>query len=158
MTKFKINERPVEHTGDQSMPLLWYLRDHQKLIGTKFGCGIGSCGACTVQINGQAARSCSIPVSALNGKNITTIEGLASNNDKLHPVQQAWIDYNVPQCGYCQAGQIMAVAEFLKLFPNPSDTDIDSNLNNLCRCGTYTRMRQAIHHAAKLMRDAGGES
>lgn len=156
MVKFKVNDQDVEFSGDESMPLLWYLRDKQKLIGTKFGCGIGSCGACTVHIDGKAARSCVMPVAALNGKQIHTIESLAPSEEQMHPVQQAWIDYNVPQCGYCQAGQIMAVADFLKSFPNPSDEDIDNNLNNLCRCGTYTRMRQAIHHAAKLTTMSGG--
>jgi len=138
------------------MPLLWFLRDKQKLVGTKFGCGIGSCGACTVHLDGKAVRSCSVPVSAIAGRQVTTIESLAPSNDQLHPVQQAWLDFNVPQCGYCQAGQIMAVADFLKAFPSPTDTDIDRNLDNLCRCGTYTRMRKAIHHAAKLTKQAGG--
>ena len=150
MTKFFVNDKQVEFQGDASMPLLWYLRDKQKLIGTKFGCGIGSCGACTVHLNGSAVRSCSVPVSALEGKRVTTIEALAISDDKLHPVQQAWLDLNVPQCGYCQAGQIMAVADFLKKFPQPTDAEIDANLSNLCRCGTYTRMRKAIHRAAEL--------
>lgn len=150
MAKFSVNGVETEFDGDQSMPLLWFLRDKQKLIGTKFGCGIGSCGACTVHIDGTPARSCSVPMSALKNQRITTIEGLA-NDQSLHPVQQAWIDFNVPQCGYCQAGQIMAVVDFLKKHPNPSNQDIDKNLTNLCRCGTYTRMRQAIHHAAKLI-------
>lgn len=148
--KFVVNKKNVEFNGDGDMPLLWYLRDHAKLIGTKFGCGIGSCGACTVHLDGKAVRSCSVPLNAIEGRNITTIEALAKSDDELHPVQQAWIDLNVPQCGYCQAGQVMAVAEFLQAFPNPTDDDIDANLDNLCRCGTYTRMRQAIHHAAKL--------
>lgn len=156
--KLKINGEDVNFTGDETMPLLWFLRDKQKLIGTKFGCGIGSCGACTVHLDGRAARSCSIPMSALNGKEVITIEALAPETDRLHPVQQAWIDLNVPQCGYCQAGQIMAVAKFLDAFPIPTDKDIDTNLDNLCRCGTYTRMRQAIHHAAKLARKDGGET
>lgn len=156
MVKFKINDKSVEFSGDESMPLLWFLRDKQKLIGTKFGCGIGSCGACTVHLEGKAVRSCVLPLASLNGKQIHTIESLAASENQLHPVQQAWIDFNVPQCGYCQAGQIMAVADFLKSFPQPSDEDIDNNLNNLCRCGTYTRMRQAIHHAAKLTAMAGG--
>ena len=153
--KFQINGEKVEFDGDESMPLLWFLRDHQKLIGTKFGCGIGSCGACTVHLDDQAVRSCSVPLSALSGRSVTTIEALAPGIDSLHPVQQAWLDFNVPQCGYCQAGQIMAVAKFLESFPEPTDEQIDSNLDNLCRCGTYTRMRQAIHHAAKLTNRSG---
>ena len=157
MIKFNVNGEKVEFDGDDSMPLLWFLRDKQKLIGTKFGCGIGSCGACTVHIDGKAARSCSVPVASLADRSITTIEALAKSDDDLHPVQQAWLDFNVPQCGYCQAGQIMAVAEFLQRFPQPTDKDIDQNLDNLCRCGTYTRMRKAIHHAAGLARAAGGE-
>ncbi len=156
MTKFFVNQKTVEFSGDGSMPLLWYLRDKEKLIGTKFGCGIGSCGACTVHLDGKAVRSCSVPVASLEGKRVTTIESLAVNETQLHPVQQAWLDLNVPQCGYCQAGQIMAVVDFLQSFPNPSDDEIDQNLSNLCRCGTYTRMRKAIHHAAKLMKQDGG--
>ena len=152
MIKFRVNGKGVEYNGDTTMPLLWFLRDKQKLIGTKFGCGIGSCGACTVHLDGQAVRSCSVPVALLEGKSITTIEALAPDSERLHPVQQAWLDLNVPQCGYCQAGQIMAVANFLKSFPEPTDADIDANLNNICRCGTYTRMRKAIHHAASLAR------
>ena len=153
--KLRINGDEVEFNGDQSMPLLWFLRDKQKLIGTKFGCGIGSCGACTVHLEGQAVRSCSVQMSALEGRSIATIEALAASDEQLHPVQQAWIELNVPQCGYCQAGQVMAVASFLENFPKPTDQDIDANLSNLCRCGTYTRMRQAIHLAAELKR---GES
>ena len=157
MTQFTVNQQAVKFEGDPSTPLLWYLRDHAKLIGTKFGCGIGSCGACTVHINGKAMRACAVPVGSLAGQKVTTIEGL-STADQLHPVQQAWIDFNVPQCGYCQAGQIMAVSDFLNAFPNPTDDEIDKHLTNLCRCGTYTRMRQAIHHAAKLARQAGGDA
>lgn len=152
MATFSVNGASVTFDGDQSMPLLWYLRDHLKLIGTKFGCGIGSCGACTVHANGQALRACSVPVSAVNGMKITTIEGLASGDD-LHPVQQAWMELDVPQCGYCQAGQIMAVSDFLSKYPKPTDKQIDENLNNLCRCGTYTRMRKAIHRAAELAKE-----
>lgn len=158
MLKFEVNGQAVEFDGDGSMPLLWFLRDKQKLVGTKFGCGIGSCGACTVHVDGKATRSCTLPVAALAGKRITTIESLATSEDKLHPVQQAWIDHNVPQCGYCQAGQIMAVADFLEKFPDPSDQQIDDNLDNLCRCGTYTRMRKAIHHAADLAMQARGDA
>ncbi|MEM7360463.1 MAG: (2Fe-2S)-binding protein [Pseudomonadota bacterium] len=154
--KFEVNNKEVEFVGDREMPLLWYLRDTARLTGTKFGCGIGSCGACTVHLDGKAVRSCSVPVGALEGRKITTIEALAAADGPLHPVQQAWIDLNVPQCGYCQAGQVMAVVEFLKAFPEPTDADIDANLSNLCRCGTYTRMRQAIHHAAKLAKQSAG--
>lgn len=146
--RFQVNSKQVQFNGDPSTPLLWYLRDHLQLVGTKFGCGIGSCGACTVHVNGKAARSCAVPVSSLDGAEITTIEGLAKDEGQLHPVQKAWIKHNVPQCGYCQAGQIMAVSEFLQRFPKPTDEQIDLHLNNLCRCGTYTRMRQAIHAAA----------
>lgn len=158
MAKFEVNGTAVEFSGDESMPLLWYLRDHLQLIGTKFGCGIGSCGACTVHLNGKAVRACSVPLGAVDGQKIATIESLADSDGQLHPVQQAWIDFNVPQCGYCQAGQIMAVAEFLQAHPDPSDADIDAKLNNLCRCGTYTRMRKAIHHAAGLARAQAGEA
>ena len=131
-------------------PLLWVLRDALALTGTKFGCGIAQCGACTVHIDGQAMRSCSVPVAAVAGKSITTIEGLSP--DARHPVQQAWLAEDVPQCGYCQSGQIMAVAAFLKQNPKPSDADIDNGLTNICRCGTYERMRRAIHRAAALMK------
>ncbi len=130
-------------------PLLWVLRDVLGLMGTKFGCGIAQCGACTVHIDGTAMRSCSIPIGALNGKKIVTIEGLSPDND--HPVQRAWIEEGVPQCGYCQSGQIMAVAAFLKTYSRPSDADIDSSITNICRCGTYERLRRAIHRAAADM-------
>lgn len=149
MISFYVNNEKVSFEGDESMPLLWYLRDKLELIGTKFGCGIGSCGACTVHIEGNAVRACSVTVGTLSGKRVTTIEGLSGT--QLHPVQQAWLDFNVPQCGYCQAGQIMAVTEFLRRFPTPTDEQIDQHLTNLCRCGTYTRMRQAIHHASVLL-------
>jgi isoquinoline 1-oxidoreductase alpha subunit len=131
-------------------PLLWALRDAVGLTGTKFGCGIAQCGACTVHINGQAMRSCSVPIASLEGANITTIEGLSPN--RAHPVQQAWIAEDVPQCGYCQSGQIMAAVAFLKDHPNPTDADIDANLTNICRCGTYERLRRAIHRAAEMMK------
>ena len=136
---------------DESTPLLWILRDHLGLVGTKYGCGIGQCGACTVHLNGAPTRSCSLPVSAAAGQQITTIEGLASKDGKLHPLQAAWIEHDVPQCGYCQAGQIMAVSALLAENPKPSDTQIDRALQrNLCRCGTYTRIRQAVHRAAEI--------
>ena len=128
-------------------PLLWALRDAVGLMGTKFGCGIAQCGACTVHMDGAAMRSCSVPVSAVGAKKVTTIEGLAANGT-LHKVQQAWIDNDVPQCGYCQSGMIMAVAALLKDNPKPSDTDIDGAISNICRCGTYQQVREAIHAAA----------
>ena len=131
-------------------PLLWALRDVVGLTGTKFGCGIAQCGACTVHVDGQAMRSCSVPIAAVEGKSITTIEGLSS--DARHPVQQAWLAEDVPQCGYCQSGQIMAVVAFLKHNPAPSDADIDANITNICRCGTYERIRRAIHRAADMMK------
>ena len=154
MIEFSLNGEQVQFDGDESMPLLWYLREQQQLVGTKFACGIGVCGACAVHVDGSTARSCVLPMAALADRAVTTIEGLAEK-DRLHPVQQAWITHNVPQCGYCQTGQIMAVADFLSAYPRPTDEQIDRNLNNLCRCGTYTRMRKAIHHAAALMEEAG---
>jgi isoquinoline 1-oxidoreductase subunit alpha len=131
-------------------PLLWALRDVLGLNGTKYGCGIAQCGACTVHINGAAMRSCSVAIATLEGADITTIEGLSP--DGKHPVQQAWIAEDVPQCGYCQSGQIMATVSFLKNHPDPSDAEIDANITNICRCGTYERLRRAIHHAAQLMK------
>src|ERR1700683_434935 len=131
-------------------PLLWALRDAVGLTGTKFGCGIAQCGACTVHINGQAVRSCVTPISAVDGAEITTIEGLSP--DSRHPVQQAWLTEEVPQCGYCQSGQIMATVAYLKTNPDPTDADIDANLTNICRCGTYERLRRAVHRAAALMK------
>ncbi len=130
-------------------PLLWVLRDVVGLTGTKFGCGIAQCGACTVHINGAAMRSCSVPIGALDGANVVTIEGLSPQNN--HPVQRAWIEEGVPQCGYCQSGQIMAVAAFLKNFAKPTDADIDANITNICRCGTYPSLRRAIHRAADMV-------
>jgi len=137
------------HTLDveAEMPLLWAIRETLGLTGTKFGCGISACGACTVHLDGRAVRSCTLPVSAANGKNVTTIEGLAPNG-ALHRVQQAWIKHQVPQCGYCQPGVIMAVAGLLAQIPNPTDSEIDAGVTNICRCGTFTRMRAAIHEAA----------
>ena len=129
-------------------PLLWVLRDSLKLTGTKFGCGIAQCGACTVLIDGQATRSCSIPASAVAGKAVTTIEGLSA--DGTHPVQLAWIEFDVPQCGYCQSGQIMAAVALLKDKPKPTDAEINREMTNICRCGTYPRIRAAIHRAAEL--------
>jgi len=150
MISFSVNNKTVNTDDDPDTPLLWVLRDSLKLNGAKFGCGIGQCGACTVHIDGRAQRSCLIPVSAVADKTVTTIEGLAPDIDNLHPVQQAWLEEDVPQCGYCQAGQIMAAVDFLKQFPNPSDQDINTNMTNICRCGTYVRIRKAIHRAASL--------
>ncbi len=150
MISFKVNSESVSYEGDRDTPLLWVLRDHLQKTGTKYGCGIGQCGACTVHVNGSAQRSCITPVSTVSGQSITTIEGLASADGELHPVQKAWLEIDVPQCGYCQAGQIMATADFLKKHPNPSDQDIDENMTNICRCGTYVRIRKAIHRAAEL--------
>ncbi|WP_417461443.1 (2Fe-2S)-binding protein [Kordiimonas sp.] len=150
---FSINGTARSFDGDGDMPLLWHLREEAGLKGTKFGCGIGQCGACTVHIDGDAVRSCSLPMAALDGAAVTTIEGLA-NGDDLHPVQQAWIEEDVPQCGYCQAGQIMATAAFLKDVPNPTDDDINEGITNLCRCGTYYRIRKAIKLAAQKMQTA----
>jgi isoquinoline 1-oxidoreductase alpha subunit len=134
--------------ADPEMPLLWVLRDELNVKGPKFGCGIGQCGACTVHLNGEPVRSCAVPVSEAAGKRIVTIEGLASGG-RLHPVQQAWIDHQVPQCGYCQGGQILAAVALLRKNPQPSDAEIDEAMTNLCRCGSYARVRAAIHAAAK---------
>jgi isoquinoline 1-oxidoreductase alpha subunit len=153
-----VNRDPVRYDGDPAMPLLWYLRDHARLTGTKFGCGVGYCGACTVHLDGAAIRSCVVPMSAVAGRRVTTIEGLAVDG-RLHPVQQAWIEEDVAQCGYCQAGQIMAAADLLARKPAPSDGDIAA-LTNLCRCGTYPRIRRAIRRAAAQLgseRQAPGE-
>ena len=147
MLRLIINEHLQQVDVDPDTPLLWVLRDTLGLTGTKYGCGIAQCGACTVHIDGVATRSCSIPVSAVGAGKITTIEGLAANGT-LHKVQQAWIDNDVPQCGYCQSGMIMAVAALLKDNPTPSDADIDNTITNICRCGTYQQVREAIHAAA----------
>lgn len=145
--QFQINGKPYFHDGDPTMPLLWYLRDVLRLTGTKYGCGIGACGACTVLVDGKATRSCLTPMQTLSEKAVTTIEGL--EGEKLHPVQQAWIENDVAQCGYCQAGQIMAAVDLLSRKSKPSDKDIAS-IGNLCRCGTYPRIRSAILRAATL--------
>jgi isoquinoline 1-oxidoreductase alpha subunit len=150
VTTLKINGEDKTFDAPDDMPLLWVLRDVLGMTGTKFGCGIAQCGACTVHINGQAMRSCSVPIGRLDGASITTIEGLSS--DSKHPVQQAWLAEDVPQCGWCQSGQIMATAAFLKQYPTPTDADIDANITNICRCGTYERLRRAIHRAADLMK------
>ncbi len=156
MVSFEINSEEFAFDGDASTPLLWVLRDHLGLIGTKYSCGIGLCGACTVHVDGAARPACAIPVSSVDGRKVTTIEGLAPSDDELHPVQQAWLEHDVAQCGYCQSGQIMAAVEFLERHPNPTDEDIDDNISVLCRCGTYVRIRKAIHRAAEIM--AGEES
>lgn len=147
--KMTINGKRHRFNGDEDMPLLWYLREEAGLKGVKFGCGIAQCGACTVHVDGRAVRSCVTPVAAADGTKITTIEGLAEDGE-LHPVQQAWIEEDVAQCGYCQTGQIMAVAALLETTPQPTDEDINDNLTNMCRCGTYYRMRKAVHRAAAL--------
>jgi isoquinoline 1-oxidoreductase alpha subunit len=147
MVQLTINGKSHEVDVEPDTPLLWVIRDAVGLTGTKYGCGIAQCGACTVHINGEAVRSCSLPVSDAAGKQITTIEGLAADG-KLHKVQQAWIDNDVPQCGYCQSGMIMAVAALLKDKPKPTDADIDKAITNICRCGTYQQVRAGIHAAA----------
>jgi isoquinoline 1-oxidoreductase alpha subunit len=152
MISLTVNGTRRSFAGDPDMPLLWYLRDELGLVGTKFGCGIASCGACTVHIDGAAQRSCSVAMADTAGTRVITIEGLSTGN-RLHAVQQAWIDEDVAQCGYCQAGQIMAVADFLKANPNPSDADIDAGITNLCRCGSYARLRKAVHRAAAMLRE-----
>jgi isoquinoline 1-oxidoreductase alpha subunit len=146
---FNINGQPTSLEVDGDTPLLWVVRDMLDLKGTKFGCGKAACGACTLHVDGKAVRSCSYAVKYADGKNITTIEGL-SNGDQLHPVQQAWMEEIVPQCGYCQPGFMMATAALLSEIPNPTDEDIDNNIVNVCRCATYYRMRKAIHRAAGL--------
>ncbi|HEY8538148.1 MAG TPA: (2Fe-2S)-binding protein [Steroidobacteraceae bacterium] len=148
----EINETKYTVDIEPETPLLWVLRDNLNLTGTKYGCGIGACGTCTVHVDGQAMRSCTLPVSAAVGKRITTIEGL-TRDGKRHPVQAAWIELGVPQCGYCQSGQIMAAAALLAQRRSPTDQEIDAALaGNLCRCGTYLRIRQAVRRAAQLMR------
>ncbi|WP_158969024.1 (2Fe-2S)-binding protein [Paraglaciecola sp. L3A3] len=153
MIRFTLNEQPTEVDSEADTPLLWVLRDVLNLTGTKFGCGMAQCGACTVHLDGQPIRSCVMPVSAIDGKSITTIEGLAQ--DASHPVQQAWIEHNVPQCGYCQSGQIMSAVALLKENPDPDDQAIDNYMQgNICRCGTYPRIKAAIKTAAKNSRTA----
>ncbi len=148
--KFTVNGQSQTVNVNPKMPLLWVLRDILAMTGTKFGCGIAQCGACTVHLNGQAIRSCSTPVSNVAGKAVTTIEGLSANS--THPVQAAWIELDVPQCGYCQSGQIMAAASLLAKNPKPTDADIDEVMKgNICRCGTYQDLRKAIHRASDLM-------
>ena len=147
--RFRLNRTEVSFDGDVQMPLLWYLRDYAKLTGTKYGCGVAACGTCTVHVDGRAARACVLPLSAVDGREVTTIEALAE--DGLTAVQRAWIENDVPQCGYCQAGQIMAATDLLERIDDPTDEDIDA-ITNLCRCGTYPRIRKAIKRAAELRR------
>ena len=148
MVRLTINGKSMEVTVDPSTPLLWAIREQVGLTGTKYGCGIAQCGACTIHLDGMPVRSCVVPVAAAEGKQVTTIEGLAANG-VLTKVQQAWLEYEVPQCGYCQAGMIMAVAALLKDKPKPTDADIDAGITNICRCGTFQQVREAIHAAAK---------
>lgn len=150
MTAFSVNGKPFDLDVDPSTPLLWVIRDHLGLTGTKYGCGMAQCGACTVHIDGQAVRSCVAPVSRAAGKAVTTIEGLSS--DLSHPLQRAWIEEDVPQCGYCQSGQLMSAAVLLREKPQPTDEDIDQAMTgNICRCGTYPRIRRAIRRAAGMV-------
>ena len=152
MVKLNVNGKELEADVEEEMPLLWVLRDVFRLTGTKFGCGIGACGACTVHLNGGPVRSCSLPLSAAAGAEVVTIEGLPASAGlpagTLHPVQRAWIDVQVPQCGYCQSGMIMAAAALLRRTPRPTDADIDAAMSNLCRCGTYPRVRRALRRLA----------
>ncbi len=148
MARLTINGKTSEVNVDPSTPLLWAIREQVGLTGTKYGCGVAACGACTVHVDGKAVRSCVMPVAAVVGKKVTTIEGLA-NGGALHKVQKAWVDHEVPQCGYCQSGMIMAVAALLKEKPKPTDADIDKTITNICRCGTFQQVREAIHAAAK---------
>jgi len=148
-THFILNGKPKTVDVNPNMPLLWVLRDTLNMTGTKFGCGMALCGACTVHIDGEATRSCITPISSVSGKKVTTIEGLSATDS--HPVQRAWIEIDVPQCGYCQSGQIMTASALLAKTPNPTDAEIDDAMSgNICRCGTYDRIRAAIHQAAKL--------
>ena len=150
MTTITLNNQTVNVDAEPDTPLLWVLRDHLGMTGTKFGCGMALCGACTVHIDGAPTRSCVLPLRSAAGKSITTIEGLSL--DRSHPVQRAWLEIDVPQCGYCQSGQIMSAAALLKANPKPSDADIDAAMSgNICRCGTYPRIRKAIHRAAELL-------
>jgi len=147
LIKFELNGEPVSVDAPEEMPLLWVLRDLLKLTGTKYGCGVAQCGACTVHVDGRATRSCVMPVASIAGRAVMTIEGLAGGGE-LHPVQAAWIEEQVPQCGYCQPGMIMSAAALLAENPDPTDADIDRSITNICRCGTYPRIRRAIHRAA----------
>ena len=153
MIKLTVNGKAHQVDAEADKPLLWVLREDLNIVGPKFGCGVAACGACTVHVDGAAVRSCSLPASAADGKSVTTIEGLGQG--QLHAVQRAWIEQQVPQCGYCQPGFIMAAAALLKVKPRPSDTEIDEALTNICRCGTYSAIRRAVHRAAAIL---GGAS
>jgi isoquinoline 1-oxidoreductase alpha subunit len=149
---FTLNGQQISAPDQRgNMPLLWFIREQRALKGTKYGCGVGQCGACTVHLNGAAVRSCLLKLEQVSQATITTIEGLAGHEEQLHPVQQAWIAIDVPQCGYCQAGQIMAAAALLAQNPNPSDRDIEQSMTNICRCGSYVRIRKAVKEAAKAV-------
>ncbi len=148
MTKLSVNGQPIQYRMDPETPLLWALRDASNLTGTKYGCDTGVCGACTVNVDGNAVRSCMVTIGRLQGSYVTTIEALS--RDRSHPVQQAWVAESVPQCGYCQSGMIMAAAALLDRNPNPTDAEIDAAMTNICRCGTYPRIREAIHRAARV--------
>jgi isoquinoline 1-oxidoreductase subunit alpha len=156
LVKFSVNGKPVSFDGPEDVPLLWVVRENLRLTGSKFGCGVGACGACTMHFDGAPVRTCVLPISAAQGRQITTIEGLSANSS--HPVQKAWIELDVPQCGYCQSGMIMAAAALLKQQPHPTDQDINGALTNLCRCASYARIRAAIHLAAKGGHDAAGSA
>ncbi len=154
MSRITVNDKTLDIDASADTPLLWVLRDHLAMTGTKYGCGMALCGACTVHIDGTATRSCVLPLSAVAGRRVTTIEGLSA--DRSHAVQRAWIELDVPQCGYCQSGQIMSAAALLAVKPAPSDAEIDAAMaGNLCRCGTYPRIRKAIHRAAQLLAPGG---
>jgi isoquinoline 1-oxidoreductase subunit alpha len=154
MNTLSVNGQPMQTDAADDTPLLWVLRDHLGLTGTKYGCGKAFCGACTVHVDGSPTRSCQMPLSAVVGKNVTTIEGLSK--DRSHAVQRAWIEFDVPQCGYCQSGQIMSAVALLKTNPSPTDDDIDTAMaGNICRCGTYPRIRKAIHRAAEFLKTGG---
>jgi len=150
MTKLTVNDRPIEYKMDPDTPLLWALRDASNLTGTKYGCGTGECGACLVEIDGEAIRSCLVTIGEVEGRFVTTIEALS--RDRSHPVQQAWVADQVPQCGFCQSGMIMAAAVLLKKNPNPSNKEIDAAITNICRCGTYPRVRGAVRKASRVLR------
>jgi aerobic-type carbon monoxide dehydrogenase small subunit (CoxS/CutS family) len=150
LARITVNDKTLDIDASPDTPLLWVLRDHLQMTGTKYGCGMALCGACTVHIDGTAVRSCVLPLEALDGRRVTTIEGLS--RDRSHAVQRAWIELDVPQCGYCQSGQIMSAAALLKTHPRPTDAEIDAAMaGNICRCGTYARIRKAVHRAADLM-------
>ena len=152
MITFSLNGEVVRLDVEPDTPVLWAIRDEIGLTGTKFGCGIGQCGACTVQLDGTPVRSCQLPVTALEGRSVTTVEGLSP--DGAHPLQRAWVEFSVPQCGYCQSGQLMSAAALLAEKPDPTDDDIDAAMSgNICRCGTYNRIRAAIHRAAELQKE-----